>query len=87
MVPKGTNREIGRILRVNLDSGVDLNALYTHGGFGESPGLHFFHDTVAGRAFFSCESPDVYCHEMGYAVFGFHSTATRCANDRSGSVA
>src|SRR6185295_11542200 len=52
---------------VVLDDGVDLNAFYTRGGFGDAPGLHFFHDTVGGRTFFSGESPDVACHEMGHA--------------------
>jgi hypothetical protein len=53
---------------VEIDTGVDLNAFYTRGGGGESPGLHFFHDSVAGRVYFSGESPDVCCHEMGHAV-------------------
>ena len=53
---------------VNIDSGVDLNAFYTRGGGGETPGLHFFHASVGGRVFFSGESPDVCCHEMGHAV-------------------
>jgi hypothetical protein len=68
IVPRGTSWEVGRTLPVNLDSGVDLNAFYTRGDGGDSPGLHFFHDAVAGRVFFSGESPDVACHEMGHAV-------------------
>jgi len=68
IVPAGTSWEIGNTLPVNLDSGVDLNAFYTRGDGGDSPGLHFFHDTVKGRVFFSGESPDVVCHEMGHAV-------------------
>ncbi|HVR07187.1 MAG TPA: hypothetical protein VMW75_04010, partial [Thermoanaerobaculia bacterium] len=43
-------------------------AFYTRGDFGDAPGLHFFHDAVRGRTFFSGESPDVTCHEMGHAV-------------------
>jgi hypothetical protein len=53
---------------VILDDGIDLNAFFTRGGFGDAPGLHFFHDNVAGRTYFSGESPDVVCHEMGHAV-------------------
>jgi hypothetical protein len=59
---------IGKSLPVELDSGVDLNAFYTRGGFGDTPGLHFFHDTVKGRVYFSAESPDVVCHETGHAI-------------------
>ena len=68
IVPTGTSWHIGKILPVNIDSGVDLNAFYTRGGGGETPGLHFFHASVGGRVFFSGESPDVCCHEMGHAV-------------------
>jgi hypothetical protein len=68
ILPSGTSWEIGNTLPVDLDSGVDLNAFYTRGDGQDSPGLHFFHDTVKGRVFFSGESPDVACHEMGHAV-------------------
>src|SRR5690242_15225790 len=68
IVPKGTTWQVGKVLPVILDDGVDLNAFYTRGDFQEAPGLHFFHDTVGGRTFFSGESPDVCCHEMGHAV-------------------
>jgi hypothetical protein len=64
----GVTWEVGQVLPVVLDDGIDLNAFYTRGGFGDAPGLHFFHDTVSGRTFFSGESPDVACHEMGHAV-------------------
>ena len=60
--------QIGKVLPVVLDDGVDLNAFYTRGGFGDGPGLHFFHQAVSGRTYFSGESPDVVCHEMGHAV-------------------
>ena len=60
--------EIGKVLPVVLDDGVDLNAFYTRGGFGDAPGLHFFHAAVGTRTFFSAESPDVVCHEMGHAI-------------------
>jgi len=68
IVPAGTTWHVGKVLPVRIDSGVDLNAFYTRGGGGDSPGLHFFHDSVAGRVYFSGESPDVCCHEMGHAV-------------------
>ena len=68
IVPTGTRWQVGKVLPVQLDSGVDLNAFYTRGGFGDTPGLHFFHDVVRGRVYFSGESPDVACHEMGHAV-------------------
>jgi hypothetical protein len=68
MLPQGTSWEVGAVLAVDLDSGEDLNAFYTRGDGGDAAGLHFFHDAVAGRTYFSGESPDVACHEMGHAV-------------------
>jgi hypothetical protein len=68
IVPAGTVWQVGALLPVNLDDGIDLNAFYSRGDFGEAPGLHFFHDTVGQQTFFSSESPDVCCHEMGHAV-------------------
>jgi len=68
ILPAKTTWQVGKTLPVVLDDGVDLNAFYTRGGSGDAPGLHFFHDTVAGRTYFSGESPDVVCHEMGHAV-------------------
>jgi len=68
ILPSGTKWQLGKRLPVILDDGVDLNAFYTRGGFGDKPGLHFFHDAVEGRTYFSGESPDVVCHEMGHAV-------------------
>jgi hypothetical protein len=68
IIPAGTSWEIGKVLPVELDSGVDLNAFYTRGDGQDSPGLHFFHDTVAARVYYSGESPDVVCHEMGHGV-------------------
>jgi hypothetical protein len=50
-----------------LDGGEDLNAFYTRGGL-DAPGLHFFHQDVAGRTCFSGESPDIVSHEMGHAI-------------------
>jgi hypothetical protein len=68
IVPPGTQWELGKTLPVILDDGVDLNAFYTRGDFQDAPGLHFFHATVGSQTFFSGESPDVVCHEMGHAV-------------------
>jgi hypothetical protein len=68
IVPSGTKWHVGNVLPVIVDDGVDLNAFYTRGDFKDAPGLHFFHDAVAGRTFFSGESPDICCHEMGHAV-------------------
>jgi len=63
-----TRWQLGKVLPVELDAGVDLNAYYTRGGWGDTPGLHFFHEAVRGRTYFSGESPDVVSHEMGHAV-------------------
>jgi hypothetical protein len=68
IVPGGSSWEVGATLAVDQDSGEDLNAFYTRGDGGDAPGLHFFHDSVGGRVYFSGESPDVACHEMGHAV-------------------
>jgi hypothetical protein len=53
---------VGDALPVVLDAGLDFNAFY------DRRGLHFFHDTAAGRTCWSGESPDVVCHEHGHAV-------------------
>jgi hypothetical protein len=58
----GLSWEVGAILPVDLDFGVDLNAFY------DRVGLKFFHGTAAGRTVFSGESPDVVCHELGHAL-------------------
>jgi hypothetical protein len=68
IVTKDTKWQVGKVLPVNIDSGIDLNAYYTRGDGKETPGLHFFHDSVNGRVFFSGESPDITSHEMGHAV-------------------
>jgi hypothetical protein len=68
ILPSGTSWEVGSVLPVDLDSGEDLNAFYTRGDGGDAPGLHFFHEEVSGRTYYSGESPDVCCHEMGHAV-------------------
>jgi hypothetical protein len=58
----GLSWEVGSILPVDLDFGVDLNAFY------DRVGLKFFHATAAGRTVFSGESPDIVCHELGHAL-------------------
>ena len=50
-------------MRVTLVAGEDLNANYSRWA-----GLRFYQKTVKGRQFFSGESPDVACHELGHAV-------------------
>jgi hypothetical protein len=68
IVTAKTTWQVGKNLPVELNSGVDLNAFYTRGGGGDTPGLHFFHESVKNHEYFSGESPDVVCHEMGHAV-------------------
>lgn len=58
----GVSWQVGKTLPVTLDGGIDFNAFY------DRRALMFFHGTVAGRTVFSCESPDVVCHEQGHAV-------------------
>jgi len=67
MLPRGTRWQVGAVLAVNADAGVDLNAFYTRGGM-EPAGLYFFHQAVRGRVFNSGESPDIASHEMGHAI-------------------
>jgi hypothetical protein len=67
MLPSGTRWQVGAVLAVNVDAGVDLNAFYTRGGM-ETAGLYFFHQAVRGRVFNSGESPDIASHEMGHAL-------------------
>jgi hypothetical protein len=58
--------EPGRVLGVNLDKGVDLNAYY------DRSELAFFHEEVGQVTYYSGESPDVVCHEMGHACLDAH---------------
>jgi hypothetical protein len=56
----------GPQLRVQLDSDeAQFNAYYTRDDGG---GLFFYHDDIRGQTFWSGESPDVVCHELGHAV-------------------
>jgi hypothetical protein len=52
----------GPSLQVVLDGGFDLNAYY------DRLALNFFHGPGVAGTVFTCESPDVACHEMGHAV-------------------
>lgn len=61
LVP-GISWQVGDVLPVDLYHGDDLNAYY------DRVGLRFFEGNVGSRTFYSCESPDVVCHEHGHAV-------------------
>lgn len=58
--------EPGAVLGVSLDKGVDLNAYY------DRTELAFFHETLRHVTYYSGESPDVVCHEMGHACLDAH---------------
>ena len=58
--------EPGPVLGVSLDKGVDLNAYY------DRTELAFFHQTLGKVTYYSGESPDVVCHEMGHACLDAH---------------
>ena len=57
-----TKWEVGPVLKVLLDEGVDLNAYY------DRRALNFFHGPSPGGTVYSGESPDIVCHEMGHAI-------------------
>jgi hypothetical protein len=61
-IAPGMGWQVGAVLPVDLDKGVDLNAFY------DRVGLRFFHARAAGRTVYSGESPDVVCHELGHAI-------------------
>jgi hypothetical protein len=65
LLPAGTRWSAPNPMDVTLDAGEDLNAFYSRDG---QSGLFFFHQAVRNRTFFSGESPDVVCHEMGHAI-------------------
>ncbi|OWV99919.1 hypothetical protein [Rhizobium sp. R693] len=52
----------GPSLKVVLDKGFDLDANY------DRTALNFFHGPGVTGTVFTCESPDVSCHELGHAV-------------------
>jgi hypothetical protein len=54
--------EVGPVLKVILDKGMDLNAYY------DREALNFFHGPMPSGTAYSGESPDIVCHEMGHAV-------------------
>ena len=54
------------MLGVSLDKGVDLNAYY------DRTELAFFHQKLGQVTYYSGESPDVVCHEMGHACLDAH---------------
>ena len=59
--------QLGSVLPVTLDAGVDLNAYY------DRTELAFFHGNAQnGTTVYSGESPDIVCHEMGHAVLDAH---------------
>jgi hypothetical protein len=63
-LPAGTRwTTLQEPMRVTLVAGNDLNANYSR-----QFGLRFYQATVRGRQFFSGESPDVTCHELGHAI-------------------
>jgi hypothetical protein len=61
-IAPGLSWQVGAVLPVDLDRGVDLNAFY------DRAGLRFFHASAGGRTVYSGESPDVVCHEQGHAI-------------------
>jgi len=60
-IPSG-NWEVGALLPVLLDQGVDFNAYY------DRRALNFFHGPSPSGTVYSGESPDIVCHEMGHAI-------------------
>jgi hypothetical protein len=64
LLPAGTRWSTVNPMHVTLDAGEDLNAFYSR----DDNGLFFFHQAVKNRTFFSADSPDVVCHEMGHAI-------------------
>jgi hypothetical protein len=63
LLPAGTTWSTSNPMRITLVAGTDLNANYSR-----PAGLRFYHQVVQNRDIFSCESPDVACHELGHAV-------------------
>ncbi|MGP8300210.1 hypothetical protein ACTPOK_20215 [Streptomyces inhibens] len=57
---------IPETLPVKLDSGEGLNAKYERDG--HSFGIFFSHRTSRHQTIYSCESPDIVCHEAGHAM-------------------
>lgn len=63
LLPAGTTWSTRNPMQVQLEAGTDLNAFYSR-----AAGLRFFGKAVDEQDVFTCESPDVVCHELGHAV-------------------
>jgi hypothetical protein len=64
LLPSGTTWSTANPMQVSLvEAGTQLNANYTR-----IFGLRFYRQTVRSFDIYSCESPDVVCHELGHAV-------------------
>jgi hypothetical protein len=64
LLPSGTTWSTSNPMQVTLvEAGTQLNANYTR-----MFGLRFYHQKVLNFDIFSCESPDVVCHELGHAI-------------------
>jgi len=63
LLPAGTTWSTSNPMRIQLVAGIDLNAYYAR-----NAGLRFFHQVVHNLDIYSCESPDVACHELGHAI-------------------
>ena len=73
-----TKWQVGPILKVLLDEGVDLNAYY------DRKALNFFHGPSPSGTVYSGESPDILCHEMGHAILdGFKPQLWGVASDEA----
>jgi hypothetical protein len=62
VMPRGASWQVGKTMRVQLDAGDKLNAVYTRGD------LRFYHSAVGDTTVYTGESPDVISHELGHAV-------------------
>ncbi|MCS3737940.1 hypothetical protein [Mucilaginibacter dorajii] len=58
----GVKWQVGKVLPVDLYHGEDFNAYY------DRVGLRFFQGQAGSRTVYSCESPDIVCHEQGHAI-------------------
>ncbi|MGY8662413.1 hypothetical protein Q3C01_08600 [Bradyrhizobium sp. UFLA05-109] len=64
LLPSATTWSTANPMQVSLvEAGEQLNANYTR-----TFGLRFYRQTVRSFDIYSCESPDVVCHELGHAV-------------------
>jgi len=64
LLPLGTTWSTANPMQVSLvEAGTQLNANYTR-----TFGLRFYRQTVRSFDIYSCDSPDIVCHELGHAV-------------------